>query len=101
VQYMTPVNWFPKKLRIPLKALFALSRTAFRIVHPRSGRKALIMKANNIDYANSFIGVSAHGLMVPSISTPVYKIAFRTSAMTVHMPRRIISRFSRAIIITA
>jgi hypothetical protein len=101
VQYMTPVNWFPIKLSMPLKALFALSSTAFKMVHPRSGKNALIMKANSIDDANSFIGVSAHGLMVPSISTPVYKMTFRTIAMTVHMPRRIISRLRGAIIITA
>ncbi|MNU01631.1 hypothetical protein D3C72_2450870 [compost metagenome] len=59
------------------------------------------MKANNIDDANSFIGVSAHGLMVPSTSTPVYKMIFRIIAIRVHMPRRIISRLSGAIIITA
>lgn len=46
VQYMTPVNWFPIKLSMPLKALFALSSTAFKMVHPRSGKNALIMKAN-------------------------------------------------------
>ena len=101
VQYMTPVNWFPIKLSMPLKALCALSSTAFKMVHPRSGKNAFIMKANSIAAATSFIGVSAHGLMVPSISTPVYKMIFRIIAISVHMPRRIISRLRGAIIITA
>jgi len=100
-QYKTPVNWFPRKLRIPLKALLALNSAAFKMVQPKSGRKTFTMMANNAVDANSFNGVSAHGLMAPSASTPKNKMTFRTAAMEQHMMRRISSRLSGAIIITA
>lgn len=67
---------------------------------PKSGRKIFTIKANKVVEANSFSGISAHGLMVPSFSTPKNRMAFRIIAIEQHMMRRITSRLSGAIIIT-
>jgi hypothetical protein len=100
-QYKAPVNWFPRKLRIPPKALLALNSTAFKMVHPNIGKNIFTMKTNNVVEASSLNGISAHGLMAPSASTPKNRTTFRRAAMEKHMARRIISRLSGAIIITA